>query len=256
MNKKIEIRKSIFLRGKELMKGLITPQGSPFGFMPVSKDTEEWINTDRIYSLWKIGYCLGSFGKEALSGQTQVFFSLSKKHKLLIQLSSNGFMVCEKDGTNFVNGGVDLIELKNGLNVIWHRKLTCIGVDTFIAQVHSFLRDNQLLINGQIPFEEDVTIVEKCLLNVDEIFSISNMVGPYDTEASDEDILSLFDKPDLLSVVTTEWVKFVVLSSDKEKKSQELNSRIDELKKQGIDLSNIDEINLEKIFDLLFQKEV
>lgn len=242
------IYKSIFLRGGELKQGLLTAKESPIGFTPINSP-EEWINTDRIYALWNIGYNLGYFGQEPVTGNLQIFFRLPKS-RLALQLSSHGFMAGVGNGTGTLSG-VRLIELKNGLHVIWHNELTCLRVDEWIYAAKAIARKHGKMMGGQIQFiEEAAEVIAEKLLNTDELFAVCSVAGPYDLQAKDEEIVKGFDKPELLTVISTEIGKFVTLTVRKESEESLINSRLAILKEQDIDINKLGEMQIADLIKL------
>lgn len=243
------IKKSSFLRGNELRKGLVTGKGSPVGFMSIDPETPQWINADRLFSLWNIGYNLGRFKSESFTGKSQIFFKLSKTNNIALQLDTNGFVVCVSHGTGLIEGGVFLLELKNGLRVIWHKELTCLAIDDFIFETYAIASKAGEMLNGRLKFTEDTAVQEEQLLDVDELFSMCSLAGPFH-ECEDEEVLRCFDKPELLSIISTEIGKFAVLKTGKNEEETRIISRLEELKQQGVDLQNIGELDIDEITKL------
>lgn len=244
-----KIRKSSFLRGDELIQGLYTAKGSPIGFTPINNDIP-WLNADRMFALWSIGYCLGTMKHEAFTGKVMVGFKLNKTNNLVLQLFSKGFTVSVLDGTKTINGGIEFIELKNGLRIIWQKTLTCLMIESFIHETYELAKYAGSMKSNVLYFKEDGIIEETELISVDEVFSMCAMSGPYNTEADDNVMLSLFDAPEKLAVITTEIGKFIVLKSEKTDNEKKINDKLKKIKDAGIDIHDLDEISTEEILEL------
>lgn len=243
------IKKSSFLRVNELTKGLVTAKGSPVGFMLIDSEIPQWINADRIYSLWDIAYKLGKFYSEGITNNPFIGFKLSKRNPIAIEVFPHGFTVAIGKGNGLIEAGVLLIELRNGLRVIWHNELTCIGVDDFIFETYSVASKAGEMLNGRLKFTEETAVKEEQLLNVDELFSMCSLAGPFH-ECDDEEVLRCFDKPQLLDVITTEIGKFAVLKEHKNEKETQIVARLEKLKHRGVDLQKIGELDLDEITKL------
>lgn len=244
--KKDTIKKSSFLRGEELVQGLTTPQGSPIGFTPINT-AAEWINTDRIYSLWNIAYNLGKFYAESFTNKPLIGFKLSKTNPIALELFPQGFTVAVGKGTGLIEGGIEFIELKNGLKIIWHKELTCMAVDSFITETYKMAKEFGEMENGKLKFTEAFCKYTTPLLSVEEIFSTCFAAGPFPNEVKDEEILQSFDKPEMLTIINGPFGKLVVLSTRKTDTEKEIVTHLEKLKALGIDINNIGDLDEEEI---------
>lgn len=249
MKKEKVMYKSLFLRGEDLKKGLLTAKGAPMGFNPVDSDIP-WINADRLYALWNIGYCLGKMTTEEFTGKIMVGFKLEKTNNIVLQMFPQGFTISISDGSGVINGGVELLELKNGLRVIWQKTLTCLMVDSFINKTYEQARSFGEITNNVLHFEEDSIVEAEELMNVDALFSICGIVGPFYLEAEDEKIFENFDKPELLCSITTDFCKFVCLKVEKTEYEKEINLQIQRFKEEGINVDTLNDFDWQMILNV------
>ena len=243
-----EIKKSEFLNGTELQKGKKTQQKSPIGFTPKDNNGIGWLTCDILYSLWRIGYCLGSFATE-LSGSLLVTV---KHNDIALDMYKTGFVIHVPNGTGLIEGGIYLIELQNGLNIMLHKKVTNKGIEKFINEVHQMAEDYGEYKEGELLFKESTAIIKivPTLHSVDEMFSLASLVGPIMSDVTEEDVLSTFDAPERLSFITNDLGKFLVLTEQKEEQETLLLQRIKDLKTAGVDISNIENLDWEEILSI------
>lgn len=77
------------------------------------------------------------------------------------------------------------------------------------------------------------------LLSTNQLFSKFRVAGVYPKKLEDQIILNLFDKPEILSVISTPIGKLVVLSKDVESIKRLVNTRLQEVL-QGINVFDLD----------------
>ncbi len=152
--------------------------------------------------------------------------------------------------------GSEFVSYENGF-IIWDKTLTVEEVKNAIQKIDEFaktvglIRDNKRIrVEG---ISDKLLKREEDKYRVDEIFKVPGTVFLVPSGKAPEDILSLFDHPEKLTIVS-EYPKLVGLTDDIKYIEKRRNVVMNVLKEKGMDMEDVKDIPLDDI--LMMRKEI